>query len=638
MKLPQDFSFKSRLWAGYFLVLLGLFTAARLAVWGAYHPVFQTLGPAQTIAGFVKGILFDTSVICLFGAPVFVLLWLPLRSVKFLKALHVLWCVAVVFFAFVLVADFVYFPEAKRHMAEELLYLKNEIGFLVHYTLSGYWWALLLLAGAFAGLVKAGFWLINRFYHPVPQAVWKSVLAFVLAGGLVFLGIRGQLSGKALSMRSLNALSSSTAQGVLMSNGVFSAYHSLRRGQAQIVNPMPKEQALVLTQELLSSPQETFVDPEYPLVRAVKTQGPAKPLNVLVVLLESWTPRYIDVYGQNGYGVTPYFDQLARQGVLFTNAYAVGVRSIFGIGASFAGVPLVPGIGQFSDGLELNAITSVARVLRGRGYYTAFMQSSLRSSYQMCSMAEHIFGFEESLGMEDLPQRMDYQAKQDFGYDYDLLQSAADKAQAAHEQKRPFFIFAFTGTTHTPFNATTPQFEKYPRTTDENKYLNTLFYADYSVGKLVERAQQEGWLNDTVFVFMADHTLGLAQTGDDIYQKFRIPLLVYAPGVLSPRSVTYPVSQLDLIPTLFHLLGLPEPFSALGVDSLNPQIAHRAFITEGGNLALITPQGFLRHDRSKGLESSFAPNSAAYEQLENEVLALDKSVTSLFQSNRWMKE
>lgn len=637
MKLPQDFSFKFRTWAGYFLLLLGLFTLLRFAIWSVYQPVFQTLSVSETINAFVRGLLFDTSTIFLFGIPVFVLWWLPVRSSKYLKILHVYWCLLVVFFVCVLVSDFVYFPEAKRHMAEELLYIKNEIGFLVRYALVGYWWAFLLLLGVVTGLIKMGFVLINRFYRPTSQAAWKSVLALMCAVAIVFLGIRGQVRGKALSMRSLNKLSSSTAQGVLMNNGVFSAYHSLRRGQAQIQNPMPKEQAWQIAQQLLSSPQETFTEPEYPLVRSVKMQPAGQSRNVLVVLLESWTPRYIDVYGNNQYGVTPYFDNLAHQGIMFTNAYAVGVRSIFGIGASFAGVPLVPGIGQFSDGLELNAITSIARVLRQRGYYTAFMQSSLRSSYQMCSMAKHIFGFEESYGMEDLPRLMNYQAEQDFGYDYDLLQFAADKASQAHTDKKPFFIFTFTGTTHTPFNQTTAQFEKYPRTNDENKYLNTLFYSDYSIGKLMERAHQEGWLDNTIFVFMADHTLGLAQSGDDIYQKFRIPLVIYAPGFLAPRTVQYPVSQLDLIPTLFHLLNLPEPFSALGVDGLNSQITHRAFITEGGNLALITPEGFLRHDRSKGLESSLDKNGEDYTRLEQELLALDKSVTSLFQNNHWAK-
>lgn len=254
----------------------------------------------------------------------------------------------------------------------------------------------------------------------------------------------------------------------------------------------------------------------------------------------------------------------------------------------------------------------------------------------MCNMAEHIFNFEESYGMEDIPHLLDYQAEQDFGYDYDMLQFAADKASEAHSANKPFFIFTFTGTTHTPFNITTPQFEKYPRTSEENKYLNTLFYADYSIGKFMERARQEGWLDNTIFVLMADHTLGLAQRGDDIYQKFRIPLVIYAPSMFVPRKVEYPVSQLDLIPTLFHLLNLKAPFSALGVDGLNPHIAHRAFITDG-NLTIITPEGFLRHDRSKGMESSLNKNSADYARLEQEVLALDKSVTSLFQNNHWAK-
>ncbi len=637
MKASQDFAFKLRIWVGYVVILLGLFSLVRLAILWAYYPVFQTLATSQIMGAFVRGLLFDTSIIFLFGSPLLILWWLPIRSANYLKAWHVYFCLLFLFLAGVLIADFVYFPEAKRHMAEELLYIKNEIGFLVHYVLSGYGWALLFLVGVFVGLVKVGFKLIDRFYHLTPQPVWKSVVAFVIACAVVFLGIRGQVSGKALSMRSLNKLSSSTAQGVLMSNGVFSAYHSLRRGKAQTQNPLPTEQALGVMQQLLSSPQETFTEPDYPLVRSINTQTSMQKHNVVVLLLESWTPRYIDAYGNKQYGVTPYFDNLARQGVMFTNAYAVGVRSIFGIGASFAGVPLVPGIGQFSDGLELNAITSLARVLRQEGYYTAFIQSSLRSSYQMCNMAEHIFDFEESYGMEDIPRLLGYQAEQDFGYDYDMLQYATGKASAAHAANRPFFIFTFTGTTHTPFNMTTAQFEKYPRTSEENKYLNTLFYADDAIGKFMERARQDGWLDNTIFVLMADHTLGLAQRGDDIYQKFRIPLVIYAPGLLAPRRIEYPVSQLDLIPTLFHLLHLKAPFSALGVDGLNPNIAHRAFITEGSNLAVITPQGFLRHDRSKGLESSLDKNSEDYARLEQEILALDKSVTSLFQNNHWAK-
>ena len=96
----------------------------------------------------------------------------------------------------------------------------------------------------------------------------------------------------------------------------------------------------------------------------------------------------------------------------------------------------------------------------------------------MCNISQKIFGVDESFGMEDIPRLMDYRAEQDFGYDYDLLQFAAGKADAAHRAGKPFFLFTFTGTTHVPFRQTTPEFDKYPRTSEENKYLNSLYYDD----------------------------------------------------------------------------------------------------------------------------------------------------------------
>lgn len=638
--IQEDFKFK--IWTGvcYLTGLLLLFTLIRLGIFATYYPVFSSLNTSEIVVGFLRGIQFDASIICLFAGPLLFAWFLPIRSVRYLKAIYVCWVLLFLFFVFVLAADFVYFPEAKRHMAEELLYIKNEIPFLVRYALQGFWWVLLLMSVGFWAAVWGGVRIIEHFYKPVLKPLWQVVLLIVCVMALLLLGMRGHIGrGKPLSTRSLNALSSGIPQGVLMSNGVFSAYHALRRSHGRLENSMPQEEALAHTRQLLASKEEIFLDDAYPLMRAVqkKSSRGDNPKNVFVVLLESWTPRYIDAYGGGNYAVTPHFDKMVRSGVQFTNAYAVGVRSIFGLTAAFTGVPLVPGLVQFSDGLEMNNITSLARALRDRGYYTAFMQSSLRSSYQMCNMATHIFGFEESYGMEDFPKLMNYQAEQDFGYDHDLLQFAADKAAQAVQAQKPFLIFTFTGTTHTPFKITTPQFEKYPRTTEENKYLNTLYYADYAIGQLLARAEQEGWLNDTIFVFMADHTLGLAQKENEIHHKFRIPYVIYAPSMLPAQKIDYPVSQLDLIPTLFHLLDLSDPFSALGVDSLNARITHRAFITEGDIIALITPQGFIRHNREKGQESSAEKDTPVYKQMEQDVLALDKSVTSLLQSNRWMR-
>lgn len=637
----QDLRFKCKLLLAWGALSLLVFTAARYAVYCCYQPVFSSLTSAEVWRGFIQGVRFDLSVVSFFSAPLALALLLPVKSPKYIKTVYVLWCVWWVSAAGVLAGDFIYFPEAKRHLAEEVFTARNEIGFLLRVAVLKYWPALLGLALSFSALLWAGLRWISRSFRPAASSWLKTAAVFVLAAGLLFFGARGHLGrGKPLSIRSLNQFSTSGVQAVLIMNGVFSLYHSARKAQSVVPNPMPEAQAWRTARELLSSSNEQWPDGVYPLARKVKNPKAAAVKNVFVVLLESWTPKYIDSFNQNGrkYGVTPHFDKMAAGGVRFTQAFAVGVRSLFGLTATFAGIPLVPGVPQFSDGLELNEVTYLARLLRQKGYYTAFIQSSLRSSYQMCSMATHIFGFEESYGMEDLPRLMEYAAPQDFGWDYDLLSFAADKATAVARRGKPFFIFTFTGTTHMPFAPTTPEFDKYPRTSDENNYLNTLAYADYAVGALLEKARREGWMKDTVFVFMADHTAAIAEQDDELYSKFRIPFVIYASegeGVLKAREVDYPVSQLDLIPTLFHLLGLRNSFSAIGNDALDGSAPHFAFITEGTNVALITPEGFIRHDRARRVDASAGADETALDRLTRQALALDKSVTSLLQANQW---
>ena len=330
-------------------------------------------------------------------------------------------------------------------------------------------------------------------------------------------------------------------------------------------------------------------------------------------------------------------DKIISESIVFTNAYAAGVRSIYGISAAFAGVSLVPGLQHFSYGLELNKIFSVSDIFNKSSYYTAFMQSSKRESYRLCDISKNIFNVEESFGKEDMPNLMNYTGRHHFGYDYDLLMFSADKAKEQFEKGKKFFIFNFTGTTHTPFNSTAPQFEKYPRTTDENKYLNTLYYSDYSIGKLIEKAKQDNWFDNTVFIFLADHNLNTIEKTDNLKEKFHIPFLIYAPKIFEPQQIDYVVSQLDIIPTICHILNTKKSFTALGKNALDKNTEHFAFITEGTNLSIIYNNYYMKHNRQKVLETDSQENSPEYKKMEEAILSLDKATTESFKYNIWYK-
>ena len=372
-------------------------------------------------------------------------------------------------------------------------------------------------------------------------------------------------------------------------------------------------------------------------MRQIETNMKGEKYNVFIILLESWSPKYIDGYSHNDYGVTPNIDNIMAESIVFTNAYAAGVRSIYGISAAFAGVSLVPGLQHFAYGLELNNIFSVADIFSRDIYYTAFMQSSKRDSYQLCDIAKNIFHVEESFGKEDMPNLMNYVGKHHFGYDYDLLMFALDKVTEKAKQGKNFFVFTFTGTTHTPFNSTVLDFEKYPRTTDENKYLNTLYYSDYSIGKLIEKSKKENWFDNTIFIFLADHNLNTIVKTDDLREKFKIPFIIYAPKIFKPKKIEYTVSQLDIIPTLCYILNINKPFVALGKNALDETTEHFALVTEGTNLAIIYDDYYMKHNRQKVLETNAIEGSEEYKKLETSILSLDKSIIEAFKHNIWYK-
>jgi phosphoglycerol transferase MdoB-like AlkP superfamily enzyme len=80
-------------------------------------------------------------------------------------------------------------------------------------------------------------------------------------------------------------------------------------------------------------------------------------------------------------------------------------------------------------------------------------------------------------------------------------------------------------------------------------------YTDYAIGQFIEEARDKPWFGNTIFVIVADHCAGSAGKTDLPVDNYRIPLLVYAPGLIEPRGIDTLSSQIDYAPTLFALLN-----------------------------------------------------------------------------------
>ena len=133
---------------------------------------------------------------------------------------------------------------------------------------------------------------------------------------------------------------------------------------------------------------------------------------------------------------------------------------------------------------------------------------------------------------------------------------------------------------------------------DSQAEYEAFCYTDFCFKKFIEAAKQQAYFNNTIFVFVGDH--GVEGEAGAVYPKAwtsqrlsdeHVPLLYYAPALLSPARYSYTVSQIDVLPTLAGMIHQPYSNTTLGRDVINQQnLMHAAFIIhhDEGNIGIVT--------------------------------------------------
>jgi glucan phosphoethanolaminetransferase (alkaline phosphatase superfamily) len=137
------------------------------------------------------------------------------------------------------------------------------------------------------------------------------------------------------------------ASAQLASNGWFEFVHAFRNNEidyAQFYRTLPPTRAAGLLRRALSSSGEThFVSGSaLPIERQVVASRPERRLNVVLISVESLSADFMAAFG-NDKQLTPRLDALAAQGLLFTNLYATGTRTVRGLEALTLSLPPTPG-------------------------------------------------------------------------------------------------------------------------------------------------------------------------------------------------------------------------------------------------------------------------------------------------------
>lgn len=396
-----------------------------------------------------------------------------------------------------------------------------------------------------------------------------------------------------------DVLPSSTARE-LGSNGPYEFVRALRSNELDFHSfylTLPQAEAAQEMRHEFQEAQSTsvFTSGSNPLLRQVSAAGPRKPLNVVLVTMESFGAELTESLGGRP-GLSPNLDRLGREGMFFTQMYATGTRTVRGLEAISLSIPPTPGQAIVTR-KNNKGYQTLGGVLKAEGYDPVFIYGG----YSYFDNMQDFFGGNgyDVVDRLSLPKN-EITHETIWGVaDEDLFKMVLREMDTRHANGKLVFAHVMTTSNHRPFT--------YPAGRIDIKSGSgrngAAKYADWAIGNFMREAANHPWFKDTLFLFVADHTSDGRGHTDLPVDKYRIPLIIYAPDYVKPARIDSIASQIDIGPTLLALLNVGYTSRFFGQDILTEGQHHqRAVMTnyltvghlEDGVMVELSPN---RHSR-----------------------------------------
>jgi arylsulfatase A-like enzyme len=294
------------------------------------------------------------------------------------------------------------------------------------------------------------------------------------------------------------------------------------------------------------------------------------PDHIIIITLDAVRPDHLGCYGYPK-GISPNIDALARQGVVFLNAYSNAPWTKPSVASLFSS--LYPNIHRTVDRNHSlpDQVRTLAEMLKGNGYFTCFFNGGNPLIHEFrFDQGFDFYAYEESLDSAEvvrdvqsfLPQ---VQGKRIFAYIH-LMDTHLP--YFLHEGNRELAAAA-------PRNFVPGQFERHDvrdltargeLTAAEKEYLVALYdeqirYSDRTVGELTTVLRAAGNLDRSLLIITSDHGEELwdhdnYEHAHSLYEEvLRVPLIM----AYEPLPVVRLESRVRLVDVLPSIMDLVSP-------------------------------------------------------------------------------
>ena len=317
-----------------------------------------------------------------------------------------------------------------------------------------------------------------------------------------------------------------------------------------------------------------------------------KNINVIIIIWESFTAKVVRSLG-GVKGVTPQFDKLTREGLLFRNIYSSGNRSDKGMVAILSGYPAQPIQSIIKIPTKTAGLPSLPKVFQSHGYATSFYyggetEFANMKSYFLQQGFDHII---DKHAFQDADMNSKWGA-----HDHVVLNKLMLDLD---KQSQPFFTTLFTLSSHEPFEV--PVKTAIPGNDTEHLFLNSHHYTDKAIGDFIHIAKTKPWWSRTLIVIIADHGHPLPENPAGKTNEFHIPML-WLGGALEKRNIKIDslASQTDLASTLLNQLHLPSETFKWSNDILMKNRVPFAYFAFTNGITWVKPEGYFVRDNIGG--------------------------------------
>ncbi|MCA0970087.1 LTA synthase family protein [Halobacillus litoralis] len=297
----------------------------------------------------------------------------------------------------------------------------------------------------------------------------------------------------------------------------------------------------------------------------------AEDKNVIFVSVESFQNFLLDSEIK-GKETTPFLNDLkeSQDTIWFKNFYhqtAQGKTSDSEFIVENSLYPLGRGAVYFTH--AQNEYNALPEILNDNGYETSVFHANNKTFWNRDVMYDNL-GYDQFYG----EQSFQVTPENSFGWGLEDKAFFEQSIKYLQSQEKPFYSKFITLTHHFPFELPEEKanVELYDSGSSTlNHYFQTARYTDEALQQFFEQLKQSGIYEDSIIVLMGDHYgisefhnkamgefLGKEIDSYEHVQQQRVPFMVHIPGYEKGEINEKVVGQIDVKPTLLHLLGIEE--------------------------------------------------------------------------------